>query len=281
MKTTITLLTFILCLIVGCKKEGEDPILNDFRNFDVVLIAGQSNTDSGLGLDLSIDTTAKEVYQLGRFDTCNWKIIKAIEPLHHHDRNGSKIGFALTFANQYVKSKLLENGRNLLLVPCGFGGTGFKDKRWNKGNDLYNDAIKRVNFILKGNVNNKLVAILWHQGENDVYLMTDDQYKKSLDNMIFNMRKDIVRASDSVPFILGGMVPFWAEQDIKRFNRQKVIESTPDRIRFCGYANPERPFLLQKVNDWEDMIHYDAIQQRELGKRYFSEYLKVDSLLKK
>lgn len=277
----VMLICICVILMFSCEKEPPYPAIDDTRNFDIVLIAGQSNTDSGTGLDNSVDTAAADILQLGRFGANNYQVIDAVEPLDHHDKNPVKIGFGLTFANQYVKNGFLKEGRNLLLIPCGCGGTGFKDKRWNKGDDLYNDALRRVNYVLRGNPNNRVVAILWHQGEQDVEWMTDFGYQAALDRMIGNMRIDIIRNGDSIPFILGGMVPFWVSQEPKRSDRQKVLIDTPNRIDFCGYADPTQPFVLSKPNDWEDMIHYDANQQREFGKRYFKTYLEVESSLKK
>lgn len=275
----ISLISTCFLFMLSCEKETSYRVLNDARSFDIILIAGQSNTDSGTGLDLATDTTGPNILQLGRFGDNNWNVIEAVEPLDNHDKNPVKIGFSLTFANQYVSNGLLKEGRYLLLVPCGYGGTGFKDRRWNKGNDLYNDAMNRVNYVLRGNADNKVVAILWHQGEQDVDWMTDIEYQKALDKMVGNMRNDIISNGDSIPFILGGMVPFWIAQETIRADRQKVLIATPNRIDFCGYADPTQPFVLSKSNDWDDMIHYNAIQQRELGKRYFKVFLEVENSL--
>lgn len=235
----------------------------------IILIAGQSNTHFGLGQDDQLDAEAPNIYQLGRstFDNC---VIVAAEPLHHHSGSPDRIGFGLTFA------KLLSahHGHNtdIILVPCGFGGTGFADNRWNKGNDLYIDAVVRTNSLRSKYPEGEVVAILWHQGETDVFL-ENQNYQQDLDSFIVDLRADI--SADSVPFILGGMVPYWVAQDLPRQNFQQLIKQTPQRIGMTGYADPEVPTMITKPDDTFDEIHFDAAGQRELGQRYFQQYLEL------
>lgn len=100
---------------------------------------GQSNTHAGIGLDLSTDTASFNVFQLGRLGDRDMEIVPAIEPLDHHTKTGNKIGFSLTVANlfsEYVNDSLIK----ILIIPCGYGGTGFLDNSWNKGDILYEDV---------------------------------------------------------------------------------------------------------------------------------------------
>lgn len=235
----------------------------------IILVAGQSNTHAGLGLDENIDAPESGIYQLGRFenDMC---IIQACEPLDHHTKTQNMIGFALSFAKLL---KEYENAANdILIVPCGFGGTGFMDNRWNKSNDLYEDAVARVNHLRDTYPNSELAAILWHQGETDVILNNPD-YGASLDGFINNLRTDI--AAEQVPLILGGMVPYWVQQAPDREATQAIIADTPNRHNNVGYADPAIPFVIEKPNNTFDEIHFSAAGQRELAQRYFSAYLEL------
>lgn len=63
------------------------------------------------------------------------------------------------------------------------GSTGFGSDYWNVRDTLYNDAVMRTNSVLK-NPENKLVAILWHQGESDI---GNRNYQQNLDSMILNI----------------------------------------------------------------------------------------------
>ena len=260
-------ITLILCLLFlnSCNEVKSEK--NEPTNY-VVLIVGQSNTHAGIGYDLELDKSVDGIKQLGRFGNDNMKIIDATEPLHNHTASENKIGFGLTF------SKLLKNylktEKNIILVPCGFGGTGFSRNNWNKGDELYSDAVARVKYVMENNPGSELTAMLWHQGESDVGSMS---YENDLDNFINDIRTDL-NATD-VPFILGGMVPFWVEKYDERIKQQDIISNTVNRHNLTGYANPELPFRIEKEDNYFDEIHFDAVGQRELGKRYFSEFIRL------
>ena len=272
MKKLLALIT--LCVVFN-SCTSDDRTINEFKtldleddSFDIILIAGQSNTHSGLGLDKSIDTPHDSVYQLGRFGDNDLKLIGAIEPLDHHTKGDAKIGFGLTFAKELVNSKLSKN--KVLLVPCGYGGSSFRANQWNKGDYLYEDAVMRVNYLLKKNSNNRLLAVLWHQGESDV---GQSNFQGNLDHFIEDIREDL--GDKELPFILGGMVPYWVNKNQKRIDQQLILQNTRLRIKNVGYVDPNLPFVIEKNNNEVDEIHYDASGQRELGRRYYQEYVNL------
>lgn len=277
---TAAFLFLLATSLFSCKKDeiadltpGIPPGVYDNEAYDIILVAGQSNTHSGLGLDSILDASDTLIFQFGRFDDHNYKIIPATEPLEHLTYSSQKIGFALTFAKLYKGQKLL-NGRKILIIPCGQGDTGFRKERWNKGDDLYEDAVARTNYVLKYHPNSKMSVMLWHQGEAD---LNNAGYQSALDAMIVNLRKDIRATSNIViPFILGGMVPYWVAQDQSRKALNDIIKRTPERVPGCGFADPTMPFLITKPNNDSDATHFDAAGQREMGKRYYAAYLKFN-----
>lgn len=234
----------------------------------IILVVGQSNTHYGLGLDAVLDATQEGIYQLGRFGSKSDCIILAEEPLDHHTKADDRIGFALTFAKELYQHQ--QGANQLIIVPCGFGGTGFIDNRWNKSNDLYEDAVCRVDALNAQYPEGSVVAILWHQGETDAYL-GNTNYQQSLDNFIVNLRADL--HNDSIPMIVGGMVPYWVNQDADWQQLQQILKETPIRNSHLGYVDPEVPFIIEKPDNTFDEIHYDAAGQRELGRRYFQQFL--------
>jgi hypothetical protein len=268
----------LVTVLFSCKKDhvtdlnpGIPPGVYDNEGYDIILVIGQSNTHSGLGLDSILDASDSTVFQLGRFEDHNYKIIPATEPLEHLTYSSQKIGFALTFGKLYKGQKLVK-GRKILIIPCGQGDTGFRKERWNKGDDLYEDAVARSNYVLKYHPNSKMSAMLWHQGEAD---LNNAGYQGALDAMIVNLRKDIRSTSTNViPFILGGMVPYWIAQDQSRKVVNDIIKRTPERVSGCGFADPALPFLITKANNESDPIHFDAAGQREMGRRYYAAYLR-------
>ncbi len=117
-------------------------------------------------------------------------------------------------------------------------------------------------------------AFLWHQGESDVYWGRD--YTQLLDRMNFNMRRDIAgRAGDSIPFILGDLVPYWVKQRNDWKITDSVIYETPSRVTLTGYASAREPFVIIKTDNTIDAVHFDAAGQRILGQRYFEVYRKL------
>ncbi len=261
-----TALIFLFVLF-SCKRVKDVVHIPPSNDFDIILVIGQSNTHQGIGYNWVLDAPDDNIKQLGRFNEYNYKVIEAHEPLDHFSRLENNIGFALTFAKLY-KNKYLTKGRNVLIIPGGMGGTGFSTNNWNVGNNLYADAVQRTNYILS-NYRSKLVAILWHQGESDV---GNPYYQASLDSMIVHLRKDISGNNDSLPFILGGLVPYWVDGDSSRQATNQIIESTVNRIPKTAYANPRVPFVIVKPDNNFVSLHFDAAGQREMGKRYFFEF---------
>jgi hypothetical protein len=236
----------------------------------IILVVGQSNTHAGYGLDANLDAPQDGIYQLGRSGSTDNCVIQACEPLEHHTKTEDRIGFALTFAK--LLQQHAQGAGDIIIVPCGFGGTGFADNRWNRGNDLYDDAIFRTNGLLEAYPEGRLVAILWHQGETDVYLNNTD-YDEDLDRFILDLRADL--GDTTVPFVLGGMVPYWVDQAPERQMQQQILKDTPLRNGHVAYADPEIPFLIEKSDNTFDEIHFDANGQRELGQRYFDQFLTI------
>jgi len=268
-KHFILIFLFIAALFTGAgyvsvSQEPSEEV------YDVFLIAGQSNTLNGCCKDPNIQKNDSLILQLGRFDDENLKVIPAREPLAHHNAKPNRIGFAMTFAKLY-KDKYLEEGKKILLIPTGHGGTGFIDNHWNPGDDLYEDAMMRVNYVFEKYPQSKLKAILWQQGEKDVN-QKSDHYRENLDTMIVQIRKDIAAADVSVPFFMGGMVPYWVEKKKRREVQQRYIRKTSERHPNVWYVDPNNPFTIKKAKNKDDEIHYDAKGQVELGERYFLQY---------
>jgi len=222
---------------------------------------------------LSIDYPVPEIKQLGRGGERDLQILPAIEPLDHHSKQAGRIGFALTFAKEYLSHVDL-GSKKILIIPGGRGATSFLGGNWNKGDFYYEDAVYRTNYVLHQYPGSTLKAILWHQGESDYF---NDRYEHDLDNFISDIRSDIDGNQGNVPFILGGMVPRWIESGsaqvrLRKRTLQNIIHGVEDRVKYTGFADSEHPDIL-KYNYNDELIHFDAWGQRELGKRYFRAYL--------
>jgi hypothetical protein len=180
------------------------------------------------------------------------------------------VGFAWTFARLYADA-YLEPGRKVLLVPAASNASGFLNGQWNRGNPLFRDAVERVNHCLKTYPGSRMKAILWHQGESDVSFGTG--YQNALDAMIANMRLALhAENNTTIPFIAGGLVPYWTEVNPRFKVIDSILRALPARLPRTGFADPRLPFVIKKPNDAFDAIHFDADGQREMGRRYFEVY---------
>ncbi|KAL5056308.1 hypothetical protein RYX36_036990 [Vicia faba] len=121
---------------------------------------------------------------------------QALEPLHA-DIDTKKVcgvGPGMVFANAIRKSVPGELG----LVPCAVGGTAIKE--WARGEELYENMVKRVKESVKGDENAEIKALLWYQGESDTSSEHDaEAYKLNMENLIHNVRQDL--DSPSLPII--------------------------------------------------------------------------------
>jgi glycosyltransferase involved in cell wall biosynthesis len=273
-KTTLLFFT-VLFTIIGVRtsvaQTTKTPTDANDVSYDVILVAGQSNTHYGYQMDKAIDTVSSRVYSINRFDGLDYRIAPAKPALDFWTRATNRVGFVTTFSNLYVNDILKNSKRRVLIIPCGYSGSSIVS--WSKGQNLYKDAMERVNYVLQNVPGSKLTAILWHQGEANVGWA---DYQKTLDKMIADMRSDIKQNNiQEVPFILGGMVPYWANYATNRKKQQQIIKDTQNRVVNTGYADSEFPTVITKPNNNFDDIHFDAAGQREMGARYYKEFLRM------
>ena len=244
-----------------------------FAGFDIVLIAGQSNTHYGTGLDPAIDVSHPMVKELGFRAPDVERVILAEEPLDHITYQAGRIGFALAWARSYVANGLLETGREVLLVAAGVGNTGLGRNEWNPGDVHYAEAVRRANLAHALPGDNRFVALLWNQGERDVSdNTTPATYQGLLDTMIAGFRADLAGDNQALPFVLGDMVPYWLDRQANGAGIRSVIADTPNRLAYTGFADARVPDVIDKPDNTIDDIHYDAAGQRVLAERYWTAF---------
>ena len=270
MRNIVVKISWILVLSIYSCNDNDEFVEYEITAPKIILVAGQSNTCAGIGMDPSKDFGIEGIYQLGRFGNQNFRVIPAEEPLQHYTKSEEKIGFALTFAKHLFDH--FQKEEDIIIVPCGYGGTGFIDQRWNKSNDLYKDAVNRVNFLTNKYPLAEVVAILWHQGEKDAN-EGNTHYMEDLDQFITNIRLDL--GNENLPFILGGMVPYWTNKSASRLVYQEIIKNSTLRHVNLRYADPNLPFVIDKMDNSIDEIHFNAEGQRILGERYFEQFLSI------
>jgi hypothetical protein len=101
-------------------------------------------------------------------------------------------GFGVSFARQYVKEGKLSTNRKVLLIGCGFHGSGvlrISSSHWNSNirNSLYDNAIRRVRTAINlpgVGRGSQIKGILWHQGETDATYIHQKEYNLAINKNI-------------------------------------------------------------------------------------------------
>lgn len=234
-----------------------------FVGYDIILLAGQSNMFHGLANtadtipDLNgLDAKHPDIDQLKQ----DLSVASSTEPLDHNDSAiAGKVGFGLTFAKWYAENEL-EPNRKVLLVPSAVGSTGFSDNNWNENDPLYNNLVTRVNYAKGLDLDNEVVMLKWHQGEDDKDSMTKEQYETAFLDMVSALETDI--SEPNLPVVVGGLMPFRVNNP-QTYSGYDVIDSAlknlPNLRDYTGYADPQSPTVIANesgTNQTSD--HYSA-----------------------
>lgn len=242
------------------------------EKFDVLIQAGQSNS-MGYSFGNVSDPYAKSdlVWYLNPDFTFSIACESVLE-------NSIQSNFSLSFAREYIASGLLEEGRKILILRSAVGGTGFADKRWGLQDDLYLRMMEMTRDALSLNPENRLKALLWHQGENEAMLDPDyDKHYQNLSALVSSVRKEF--GAPALPFIAGDFVQEWKSENLEK------AAPIADAIRaVCKNLAPgafiESDGLLsnrqaQAHCPYEDNIHFCRESIYELGRRYFKAYREI------
>ena len=245
-------------------------MLRDFSKeaFDIIIQAGQSNAEGcGLGPAGNPYAPNDTVFYLNS----DMSITQATEAVH-----GNYIcsNFSLSFAREYLQGGHLAAGRKLLILRAAVGGTGFLDNRWGMTDDLYLQMMEMIRTALALNSENRLVALLWHQGETDAILFaTHDQHYQNLSGLIQSVR-DTFSVPD-LPFIAGDFVSDWKMKNMEICG--PVVDAIRAVCRDCapgGFVETaDLPSNNQesypKPADFNDDIHFSRQSIYQLGIRYY------------
>jgi hypothetical protein len=234
--------------------------------FDLYLLMSQSNMAGRGKIGEEDKTPHPRVIMFETNDT--WVV--AIDPVTKDRKSGLGVGPGLSFGKTMAdKIPSVTIG----LVPCAVGGTPLK--RWQKGGDLYERAVKRAKLAMK---NGTLKGVLWHQGESDTGAKTNaDTYGARLAQMIKDLRADL--DAPNLPVVVGELGPFVINRTKDNLPLAKVVDDAlkalPQNVPLTACASSEG------LKDGGDALHFDAASQHEFGRRYAAEMLRLQSQLLK
>lgn len=245
-----------------------DVTYNKHYAHDVILVAGQSNAE-GYGRG-----DAQHLYQphLPVFGyNGQGGITLARDKKYGRGRGANRAAsFATYFAEEYVKHGCLKSGRAVLVLNAAVGGTGFSDHRWGAGEDLSERFYFLMDKILHKDAQNRLISVLWHQGETDSnHHMPEQQYYENLKLFIDTVRQKADNAG--LPFISGNMSPSWMHENPYSFQIAEAQRRLMIRTPYCAFVESEG----LDGNPRPDHIHFSRKSCAKLGKRYFEQYLAI------
>jgi hypothetical protein len=245
-------------------------MLKDFtkEKFDIIIQAGQSNAEGyGFGPASEPYTPCDKVYYLN----ADLTVSAACEKVRG---NEIQTNWGLSFSREYIKAGMLGEGRRLLILRCAVGSTGFSDKRWGMEDDLYLHMMEMIRTALALNGENRLVALLWHQGETDAMKHASfDTHYTNLMTLLQSVRSAF--GVPDLPFVAGDFVEEWKNNNIEICT--PVVDAIRAVCRDCGNGGFVESDGLQSNNQalsyyplgWKDTIHFTREAVYELGVRYF------------
>lgn len=264
------------------------------ERFDIILLIGQSNAEGfGLGevensyepcesimqltnsspVFLEVTPEDEKILHLKSQDT--YRIDLAEETLH--EQRGILGCFALPFAKKYYEKHVAGTGRKVLVIRAAVGSSGFLRGNWCLGEPLYKRAVEMTDIALSLNQENKLVAILWHQGESDAmegrrkggYDFLYPYYYEKLDALVGDLRERY----GTVPFIAGALCEDWTK-GIKPTSDavEKATREVVAKLELAAFAESSGLKTNDSVVHNGDGIHFSRPSQYEFADRYFSLY---------
>ena len=246
--------------------------------YDVFLLAGQSNmVGYGTGPDNTADMAVSP--RVFMWDANNNVIAPAKDPLVQNQGPGY-VGLGLTFAKSYAAS--LAANRNVLLVGSADGGTGFYTGAWQAPNgSLAVTAVARANAAMAAaGPGARFAGILWHQGEADDIVSTDPKlYAGYLASLISFFRSNITGASSATPIVVGEWTYDWIMSNLNTGNYVasqtgilQYFHNLPDQVNNTAWVSAA---ALPGDTDVWGIIHFSALSQRQLGRRYADRFFEA------
>lgn len=253
-----------------------------FEGTDILVIAGQSNgVGQGTGEygdDPALLAQDAKIFQIGRRGALDKTIIPAQDPLEFWviPATWPFKGFGMPLARRYAKD-VLAPGRRLLLVPAAQGATVID--QWDPAQKrlLYTDMKERIDLALAQPGDNKLVGVIWQQGESDVLQLAggDQTYDaKTYANRVVALagalRADFA-SQGCFPFLVGEMPREWMQNAV--IPAETLVATKTAVTNAVSAALPSigcSSFVSSDglTSSAGDPIHFSAAGQAALGSRY-------------
>ena len=285
------LLLVLYIIIKRVQKMKADISQSDI--YDIVILAGQSNAEGqGQGESTQPYVPNDNVLLMkDNFDAhfvttdgvsvlhYNWPAVNSIVVADEREKNGKKLGcFALEFARLYAQ-KHLQKGRKVLIVNANFGGTGFARPEWGVGNIMHTRLLAMTKAALRMNPKNRIVAMLWSQGEHDSFENADwdpdKRYTTHKANLDATFSDIYANLGGGFPIIACGFTNTFCESlpeasdAVMRAIREMVAKYEGGVVETNGLTSNSQ------VIGGEDIYHFSKESLRILGGKLFEKYEEV------
>lgn len=227
-----------------------------------ILIAGQSNM-AGRGFVTEVPAIYNENIQMLR--NGRWQMMA--EPINY-DREVAGVGPSSSFAQTWS----MDNpGEKLGIIPSAEGGSSIDE--WHPSGVLARHAISEAKFALESS---ELIAILWHQGENDSLEKRYESYQDKLEEVFAHFRTEL--DMPELPIIIGELPDFLGKNG---FGQSATEFKEINRILHLVAEKDPNTFLVsaEKLVANPDGIHINAISQRKFGLRYYRAFRQKQNVL--
>ena len=264
--------------------------------FDIIVIAGQSNAEgNGVSLD-SKPFVMPDAYEIidknkygmklkedGSYDSLDFvypveTIIRELQERVNDSGSAYCSDLSLSFVEQYKKSRFYSPERKILVIKTAYGGSGFAFDQQGVGNPLYQRTIDMINVGLSLNKENRIVALLWHQGEHDAFENAHFSYEERYEYYYSNLLKQFLGFREvykkfDFPIITGGLCRDWKKRYMVQ--SEAVEKATIDVCNKIGNAAfvpaSDLPSNEEALHNG-DLDHFCKKSILILGERYFDAF---------
>jgi hypothetical protein len=201
------------------------------------------------------------------------------------------VGPGMTFGRALLADSAPD--RRVLLVPAAQGSTSLtrvdavQKFTWDPSpehgsveaglTNLYANATTQIDNALALDPDNRLVAIIWAQGESDANAIASaptaagrTAAKAKYADRLLELESGLAARYGAVPFLVGGMVPEWIGSNGPRQDIDAVHRGLSTLRPEVAYV----PGVSGHANAGEDFIHYDAAGARLMGAGFYAAYLR-------
>ena len=257
---------------------------------DIIILAGQSNAE-GYGLGpcdtpfqptpdiLSMRDTDNYGYVVDEktYGTFNISLPRRylINIAEERMNTSGRIGcFALRFAERYAR-ECLAPGRKLLVIHSAVGATGFAKSNWGADDVLCLRLLRMAELALAMNPENRVAAILWHQGEHDAIFrprLTDEEREELHTSNLFALFSRIRASVGDAPILMGTFNDEWSATNPRSEVIVSAMRNITEKLPATALVGASGlPTNNQSLGNG-DIFHFSRNSLAVLGDRYFDVY---------